>query len=108
MPLYRVKCPSCQTEQDIFRSFETYDDLPECCGERTARVICAPLVHGDIQPYVSMIDGSHINSRSRHREHLKTHGCIEVGNEKVAPPKPIQPPAGLKETLIRNVNAKLR
>lgn len=37
----------------------------------------------DIQPYQSMIDGSMITSRSRHREHLRAHGCIEVGNEKM-------------------------
>lgn len=71
------------------------------------RVICAPLVYGDIQPYVSQIDGSIISSRSTHREHLRDHNCIEVGNEKVKP-KPITPPAGLKETLINQVNAKLR
>jgi hypothetical protein len=35
----------------------------------------------DIKPYKSMIDGSEIKSRSQHREHLKQHGCIEVGNE---------------------------
>jgi hypothetical protein len=28
-----------------------------------------------------MIDGSIIQSRSRHREHLQANGCIEVGNE---------------------------
>lgn len=41
----------------------------------------APMVMGDIAPYQSMIDGSMIQSRSRHREHLKANGCIEVGNE---------------------------
>lgn len=41
----------------------------------------APLVMGDIQPYMSMIDGREITSRSQHREHLKAHGCVEVGNE---------------------------
>lgn len=35
----------------------------------------------DIQPYTSMIDGSKITSRSQHREHLKRHGCFEVGND---------------------------
>lgn len=39
------------------------------------------LVMGDIQPYKSMIDGSWITSRSQHREHLKAHGCQEIGNE---------------------------
>lgn len=43
----------------------------------------AHYVINDIQPYQSMIDGSMITSRSRHREHLQAHGCIEVGNEKM-------------------------
>lgn len=40
-----------------------------------------PMVIGDIQPYVSMADGTLITSRSKHREHLKAHGCIEVGDQ---------------------------
>ena len=35
----------------------------------------------DIKPYKSMITGEVITSRSKHREHLKRHACIEVGNE---------------------------
>ncbi len=41
----------------------------------------APLVMPDIKPYKSMINGEMITSRSRHREHLKAHGCQELGNE---------------------------
>lgn len=56
----------------------------------------------DIKPYKSMITGEMITSRSKHREHLRAHGCIEVGNEtKYLQPKPLQSPPGLKETLIR-------
>ena len=36
----------------------------------------------DIKGYRSMIDGSWISSRSKHRVHLRDHDCIEVGNEK--------------------------
>ena len=39
------------------------------------------MVMPDIKPYKSMIDGTMITSRSQHREHLKTHGCQELGNE---------------------------
>ena len=39
------------------------------------------MVMGDIEPYQSMIDGSMITSRSQHREHLRRHGCVEVGND---------------------------
>lgn len=38
-------------------------------------------VRGDIKPYKSMITGEMITSRSQHREHLKRHGCQEVGND---------------------------
>ncbi len=60
------------------------------------------LVMKDISPYRSQIDGTLITSRSRHREHLRSHGCIEIGNEtKYLKPKPLQSPPGLKETIIR-------
>lgn len=67
-------------------------------------------VMGDITPYKSMIDGSMISSRSRHREHLKQHGCVEVGNDSSLQRQrgPLQSPPGLKETIARNVYSKLR
>lgn len=43
----------------------------------------APMILGDLQPYKSMITGEMINGRRQHREHLRQHGCIEVGNEKI-------------------------
>ncbi len=60
----------------------------------------------DIKPYKSMIDGREITSRSRHREHLREHGCVEVGNDSSLwrKPKPIESPPGLKEKIIRAVN----
>lgn len=57
----------------------------------------------DIEPYKSMVDGSIINSRSRHREHLRAHGCVEVGNDPLALSptyKGQQSPPGLKEKII--------
>ena len=47
--------------------------------------IAAPYVLGDVQPYKSMITGEMIAGRRQHREHLRQHGCIEVGNEKITP-----------------------
>lgn len=41
----------------------------------------APMVMPDIDEYTSMIDGTRIRSRSQHREHLRAHGCVEVGND---------------------------
>jgi len=41
----------------------------------------APMVIGDIQPYFCHQTGSYISSRSEHRQMLREHGMIEVGNE---------------------------
>jgi len=66
----------------------------------------AHLIIGDIQPYQSMVDGSMIEGRSQHREHLKRHGLMEVGNETkyLKPYGNYTSPQGLKEELIRNVH----
>lgn len=39
-----------------------------------------PYIMPDIKPYQSIIDGSMITSRSKHREHLRANNCIEVGS----------------------------
>ena len=41
----------------------------------------APMVQSDIEGYVSQVDGSWIKSRSQHRNHLKQHKMIELGND---------------------------
>lgn len=64
----------------------------------------------DCDPFISMIDGSIIHSKSHYREHLRQHGCIEVGNDSslTKTRKPLVSPPGLKETIIRLANEKLR
>jgi hypothetical protein len=48
------------------------------------------MVMSDIAPYRSMVDGSMIEGRRQHRDHLRQHNCIEVGNEKMeSKPAPI-------------------
>lgn len=62
------------------------------------------MVMPDITDYKSMIDGSIITSRSKHRAHLRQHGCEEVGNDStVLNPKrkPLESPPGLKQELLR-------
>ena len=65
----------------------------------------------DIAPYRSMIDGSLITSRSKHREHLRAHNCIEIGNDSSVlnpKPQPLRSPPGLKQLYIDVANSKLR
>lgn len=64
---------------------------------------------GDIEPYRSMCDGSMVTSRTKHREHLKAHGVVEVGNDlDHAKRKEMKPPPGLKQRIIEIANEKLR
>lgn len=46
-----------------------------------SRKVGRPMVMRDIGEYTSTIDGTRITSRSQHREHMRVHGVIEVGNE---------------------------
>lgn len=86
-----------------------YDSLHDKMVEVTednskSRKNQGPQIMPDIAPYKSMIDGRIITSRSRHREHLKDHGCIEVGNEvEYLVKNRIKPeaPPGLREELIK-------
>lgn len=98
MPYYTVCCKECGSTQDIFRSLKEYDNLPECCGQKTYRRICAPAVFADFAPYRSMATGEMIEGRSQHRQHLKRHGLIEIGNEKVEN-QPRPQVGGIKEDL---------
>jgi len=68
----------------------------------------APLIMGDIKPYKSMIDGTMITSRSQHREHLKAHGCVEIGDQvhHMKPPSRDVNPQGRHE-LIRSQIANM-
>lgn len=65
----------------------------------------APMVMPDIAPYKSMIDGSMITSRSIHRDHLRQHGCIEVGNEKMQTKLP--PPQDTRREVMRQQLANM-
>jgi hypothetical protein len=62
----------------------------------------APMVMNDIEPYRNVVDGRMIGSRSHHRRFLREHGLIEVGNEKMNPPRYKSAP-GLKEDIRRAI-----
>ncbi len=82
--------------------------VTEVNGDYEAPQRLSAMVMGDIQPYKSQVTGEMINSRSQHRDHLKAHRLIEVGNEtKYLKPPPKQLPAGRKQMLIDVFNSKL-
>jgi len=52
---------------------------PQFENKRTGSV----QVMRDIGEYTSVVDGEHISSRSQHREHIRRHDLVEVGNERI-------------------------
>lgn len=68
------------------------------------------MVSSDIGGYISQIDGSWIESRSKHRDHLKRHGMIELGNDPITQHKTIdvQNPEQRKRAIAEQVYSKLR
>lgn len=68
------------------------------------------MVTSDIGGYISQIDGSWIESRSKHREHLKRHRMIELGNDPITKHKTIdvQNPEQRKRAIAEQVYSKLR
>ena len=60
----------------------------------------------DIGGYQSQATGEWISSRSAHRAHLKRHGLIELGNEKIKPPEQKKDPT-IKRDIINAVNSVL-
>ncbi len=108
MPIYRIRCSSCDKQEDIFRSIANMDELPDCCGERMGRMVCAPMVTTDIPAYQSMATGEIVEGRAAHREHLKRNRLIEVGNEVPKPSTPKNSPEKRREEIARVVYDKLR
>ena len=91
-------CPNCgwsegnavakkqQSDKDYYLEFWGYtlgtpeaEEAWKLKQEMTYRE--APMVQSDIEGYVSQVDGSWIDSRSKHRNHLKQHRMIELGND---------------------------
>lgn len=58
-------------------------------------------VIGDIEPYRNAINGKVIGGRKQHRDFLRAHGVVEVGNEKVE--KRYEEAPGLKEDIRRSI-----
>jgi putative FmdB family regulatory protein len=100
MPLYDVICTKCGKEEEIFRSIKEYNELPFCCGQGMQRQLSAPAVHGDeIREYRSTVTGQTIRSRTEHKQHLKQHNLVELGND-MPKPKKMTDVGGRREAIV--------
>ena len=121
-----ITCPHCQqpiqkketktqTDEEFFLDWWTptigAEEAKRSWAEKQANVrMTAPRVMSDIGGYISQVDGSWIDSRSKHRDHLKRHNMIELGNDVPMQQKQVSASENKarKETIARQVYEKLR
>jgi len=80
---------------------DTDAEWPDACIGHFRKYDPRPQIHviKDIEPYKNMIDGNVIKSRRHHRDFLRAHGCIEIGNDFVRPKREFKPPPGLVDDI---------
>lgn len=123
-----VTCPHCRVDHEEYdeklmddrEKYLAYWHLPfegpeaDAAWEEKKNMMPreAPRVMSDIGGYVSQIDGSWIESRSKHRNHLKQHGMVELGNDLPKQQKTVEIDRKSQElrkrTIAEVANAKLR
>ena len=119
-------CPHCRKELSVTEAPKQTDEefflawwTPTIGAEEAKRSwedkqknvrMVAPMVQSDISGYQSQIDGSWIDSRSKHRSHLKQHNMIEMGNDVPMKQKELSARQNRerKEFIGRQVYEKLR
>lgn len=101
MPIYEYRCRDGHTT-DAHRSVDDrhLPMLCRTCGQAAEKII-SRVGHAvpDIAGYRSVVTGQWIGSRSTHRAHLREHGLIEVGNEKMPSRKPTALPSPREDIL---------
>jgi hypothetical protein len=88
MPYYEFHCDACQSEETHYRKIVERDVLVLHCDKPMRRIISAPALRPEIQPYISPASGKLISSREQRKEDLAREGCI--ANE-----------PGLKEHIVK-------
>ena len=75
MPIYEARCGKCGKHHDYFQPISNRADTPECCGERSEKVILnSATAYGDTPSYQSPIDGKWIDGRKARKEDMKRSG----------------------------------
>lgn len=121
-----TQCPLCKSEYTVADTKEMSDkekfidwwtptigkEAAEASWEEKQKesVRKTHMVTSDIGGYISQVDGSWIESRSKHRDHLKRHRMVELGTDPIASHKTIdvQNPEQRKRAIAEQVYSKLR
>lgn len=84
MATYPYFCQECGKEEEVVQSISSYCKAPirpSCCGAVMERKMTLPMVQMDMPNwagYISPIDGTFIDSRSKEREHKEQHGVVHL------------------------------
>lgn len=104
MPIYECKCTECGEHQDVYRTVAECRNMPDCCGQQMQKVYTPLHVIEDMKPYRSPIDGKMVTSRTQHRDHMRKHDVVEVGNEKLSgKPKRQEKDPALRHEIEKNL-----
>lgn len=77
MPTYQALCAKCNTHHDFFRKIDERDDTPVCCGEKTDRVLVAPMLQAvTITQAIVGGDGNTYYGRNEYDRYLKKNGLV--------------------------------
>ena len=80
MPIYDISCRKCGEIRDIWAKINEMDLPCPYCGAATTRLITAPNVIPDIEPYIDWNmaqEGVEISSRQHLKRELKDRGLVE-------------------------------
>lgn len=83
MPTYQAVCDKCGSYHEYHRKVKDCLDSPECCGEKTRKVILsAPMgvVFGRFEAFRSIVDGSIIRSTRELSEHNKRNNVVSLAD----------------------------
>ncbi len=77
MPTYTAQCTACNFKFQIYRKISNRNDPASCekCKASAQRILDAPRVIADYEPYSCPITGKEIRGRRAHEENLKQHNC---------------------------------
>lgn len=91
MPIYRYRCPICDSIFDIIRPISECDLLTTCTTcksegiDKSNRMLGTPVFFGEKQqePFYSIPLGKMVSGNIEMRKIAKERGMIEVGNENI-------------------------
>jgi len=88
--IYTAQCRQCGQQQDYYATLAERKKTPSHCGRKMKRIMVAAMVAPAFQEYraVGIPGKPWIKTKQEHKDTLRQHGKIEIGNDvSRAPPR---------------------